>query len=194
MNLQNLQNPAEKTVVSKVIDTPKGEIEIYEPTAEQADKIIEMLHEKRGDLLEGEVEFNSHEVLKVLIPMFTNLEYDGLEEEEIDAILINPNVYLIEAVNEVSKILSSINNAYYTKVQAQIAEGKSIAKQKEMIDSFPRMLDEFAEREPVVKKALERIDKVTEQIKEDINPEDGLDNAVKMIAVGVEQEQETAIK
>jgi hypothetical protein len=133
--------------VREYIQTPTGKIEIYEPTVDMIDKIMNIQRGGGVDLASSEtVEFDAMLVLKELFPLLTNIETGNLPDEELNKIIDNPSVHLLTAQNIVAQILSEVNKLYVEDVKAKIASSESALAQAEMIATIPTLMIENAKR------------------------------------------------
>lgn len=148
---------SEKQKVNMIIPTPNGDIVVYEPTIEQADKILDLVQNDSDEVYQGLSTFSGVQVLKVLFPMLTNIDFEDKEDEELAEIIENPSIYLLQAQDAVRQIISSINVSYALRVKAEYSEAESTIRQAELLGMVPEMIEKIAKDNPEVSKMFDKV-------------------------------------
>ncbi|WP_105618498.1 hypothetical protein [Vallitalea okinawensis] len=100
-----------RITIRKTILNGEYPIEIYNPTTEQQEKILKILLESYQP--ESKVlTISELDVLKILIPMLTNIYIDTEEDDIVNAILEDPSEMLLEVQSELSDIVGSISRRF----------------------------------------------------------------------------------
>lgn len=172
IQLKNLTvNPDVKTV-REYIGTPQGSIEVYEPTLEMVNKILEIQTETGFDYSSDVVIFDEMTLLTKIFPLMTNIESDKMTEEELQGVIDNPSIHLLIAQNVVAQIISEANKLYAERLKAELASAETVLAQSDLISSIPNMLNEHAKRNPVVADNLREIEALTTQVEQMIKDEE----------------------
>jgi hypothetical protein len=173
INLSSLKVPQSgERKVRDFINTPQGQIEIYEPTISDADAILELQREEGFDFNQEQFRFDATLVLKKLFPLLTNIETAELSDEEIQNIAENPSVHLLIAQNYVAQIISEVNKLYAERIKAEIASADSMMAQAELISSIPSMILEQAKTNPEVAEMVQKVEEKTKELEESIDQEE----------------------
>lgn len=136
VKLKSLKNDPKKRVVYRIVDTPTGQITVYEPTKQDIKKIIELQDEiaSYNEDNEMELEIAGFTVMRELIPMLTDVEIDPeMTDEEVRDIADNPTLALLTVthilegiVSDVYKmlILQTVNNVKNDDIEVLVEEMK----------------------------------------------------------------------
>ena len=111
VKLQSLKNDPKKRVIYRVVDTPTGQITIYEPTKDDIKKIIELQDEiaSYNEDNELELEIAGYTVMRELIPMLTDIEIDPeMSDDEVRDIADNPTLALLTVTHVLEGIVSDV--------------------------------------------------------------------------------------
>lgn len=111
VKLQSLKNDPKKRVVYRIVDTPTGQITIYEPTKDDIKKIIELQDEiaRYNEDNEMELEIAGYTVMRELIPMLTDIEIDPeMSDDEVRDIADNPTLALLTVTHVLEGIVSDV--------------------------------------------------------------------------------------
>ncbi|MGP0689826.1 hypothetical protein ACW5UC_25090 [Priestia aryabhattai] len=147
IHISNLTVPQEEKKVRDYINTPTGKIEIYEPTIEVADALIDIQRQEGVDFGEdATVVFDAVTVVKHFFPLLTNIDFSDVSDEELSKIIDNPSVHLLIAQNLIAQIISDVNKLYAEKIKTEIASAESVLSQAELISQIPTLMVEQAMR------------------------------------------------
>lgn len=167
VNISQLGLPQETRKIREIINTPHGQIEIYEPTVEEADAIIELERQEGIDFGEDRIQFDGLTVLKGLFPILTNINMKDLSDEELTEIIENPSIHLLIAQNIVAQIVSDVNKLYSERIKAEIKSAESVLSQAELIASIPSVIREQAKNNEELSELVNKVDKISDKI--DVN-------------------------
>lgn len=157
--------------VREFINTPNGQIEVYEPTLKDADAILDIQREEGIDFGKDTFVFNASVVLRKLFPLLTNIELGELTDEEVENIAQNPSVHLLIAQNYVAQIISEVNKLYAERIKTEIASAESLMAQTELVASIPQMIVEQAKRDPELAEMVQKVEEKTQELNEAIEKE-----------------------
>lgn len=111
VKLQSLKNDPKKRVVYRIVDTPTGQITVYEPTKNDIKRIVELQDEiaRYNEDNEMELEVAGYTVISELIPMLTDIDIDpDLTDDELRDIAENPTLALITVTHILEGIVSDV--------------------------------------------------------------------------------------
>ncbi|MFJ8247284.1 hypothetical protein [Peribacillus asahii] len=164
-------NPNVKKV-REYINTPQGSIEVYEPTLEMANEVLNIQKENGFDFASEIVEFDAVTLLTKVFPLLTNVETGDLSEEELEGIIANPSIHLLIAQNIVAQIISEINKLYAERLKAELASTETVLAQSDLLSTIPSIINEHAKRNPEVAKNLKEIEAKQAEIESIIEQEE----------------------
>lgn len=170
INLKGLQL-AEKQV-REVINTPQGIIEVYEPSVDALQAIIDLQSGNGFGFVEQTVSFDGRDVIKKLFPLLTNIELGDLSDEEIDAVIENPTVHFLIAQQIVAQIVAEANKVYAERMKTEMKNAESTVAQIELMNQIPAMLIEKAKSEGNLDELMKAVDNATTDLEEAIKGEE----------------------
>lgn len=150
--------------VREYINSPSGQIEIYEPTVQDADVIIDLQREEGFDFGQDTIRFDELLVLKRLFPLLTNIETDKLSDEELNKIIENPSIHLLIAQNIVAQIISEVNKLYAERIKSEIIGAETVLAQAELISSIPNIIREQAKGDKELSALVDKVDRISESM------------------------------
>ena len=177
IQISNLTVGSEEKKVREFISSPQGSIEIYEPTLDMANEILAIQKESGFDFSSDVVQFDEITLLTKIFPLLTNIETDGLSEEELQRIIDNPTIHLLIAQNVVAQIISEANKLYAERLKAELASAETVLAQSDLLSNIPSIINEHAKRNPEVAQRLREIDKVQTEVERLIEEEESKEQA-----------------
>ncbi len=88
----------------KTIETDGNKVEIYNPTIEEKQSLINALKVNSEDKLE----ISGLYFIRYILPMLTNIDLNGLEDEVIEEIINEPSELLLEVMDEIEIIIKEV--------------------------------------------------------------------------------------
>lgn len=167
-----LGNPQISRLIRERINTPNGAINVFEPSVQDLETILEIQRKNGFDMQTDLVEFNEETMVKEIFPLLTDIDFEGMSQEELDAVLANPTVHLMIAQNIISQIIAEANKLFAHRIKADLANADSVLTQVELISSIPSLIEETAKRNPEVAKQVEAIREATLAFAEDMDSEE----------------------
>ncbi|KEK23942.1 hypothetical protein BAGA_05855 [Bacillus gaemokensis] len=166
IKLSELHVPqGEKRKIREVFKSPQGMIEIYEPTMQDADLILDLQRGENPNLVDSQtLRLSGKVVLKHLFPMLTNISLEGMSDEELEDVIENPSLHFLLAQKFVSQIVSEVNKLYVEHIKDEIAKADSMLAQTEIINSIPTMIVEQAKRNPELADIARKVEASTEEL------------------------------
>lgn len=114
VKLRSLYSDPENRSIRMVVDTPTGQVTIFEPTNEDLQEIMQLddmvaafNQESDGD---NELDISGTTIMKELIPRLTDLDMDGMSDDEITEVI----EHLTVEGNVIMACLTSIVTHIYT--------------------------------------------------------------------------------
>lgn len=186
-------NPEVKTV-REYISTPRGSIEVYEPTLEMANQVLEIQREAGFDFASEIVSFDEIVLLTKIFPLLTNIETGNLPDEELQKVIENPSIHLLIAQNIVAQIISEINKLYAERLKAELASAETVLAQSDLLSAVPNIINEHARRNPEVADNLKKIENAQAEVEKLIEKQEQgeakEDNKVVLMMPSVGQAKE----
>lgn len=142
----------------ELISTPQGSIEVYEPTLDVLTTIIDLQRDNNLGMEDGTVSFSGVDVIKILFPLLTNIEFEDISDEELAQIIENPSVHLLIAQQVVAQIISEANKLYAERIKTELMNTESTMAQMELMNSIPSLIIEKAKKDGTVAKLLDKVD------------------------------------
>ena len=169
----------EQRIVRKKVNFGDGEIEIYEPNDSQ---IKEILAIQEGYFKNNKTNMDKKDVLYILIPMLTNLDFTGIEDETIIMNLIeNPPMYLKMVTLELEGLLSEVNLLRVIEMKTQIKDTEYLLEQSEIMNNMPKNVSKFigSDKDILTKDGIENYNIIKNVV----------DNVIKLPKEETEQER-----
>lgn len=170
INITGLKVDQAQKRTRDLINTPQGTIEIYEPTMEDMQKIIDM---QKGEGFEsGVVSFDGITVIRELFPLLTNITIgENLTDEELTNIIENPSVHFLIAQQVIAQIVSESNKLYAERMKTELMKTESTMAQVELLNSIPALIVENAKSEGKVAELVDKAEKAGKELEEAIKKE-----------------------
>lgn len=119
VKFKNLKNDPNNRTVRAIVDSPYGQIKVFEPTTEDVEEIINLQdiisafnedsnEEEIREDLEQVLDISAVTVVKDLFPRLTDIEVDYMSDEEVQDIISHPNLALTQVKLIISGIISDI--------------------------------------------------------------------------------------
>lgn len=119
VKFKNLKNDPNNRTVRATVDSPYGQIKVFEPTTEDVEEIINLQdiisafnedsnEEEIREDLEQVLDISAVTVVKDLFPRLTDIEVDYMSDEEVQDIISHPNLALTQVKLIISGIISDI--------------------------------------------------------------------------------------
>lgn len=119
VKFKNLKSDPNNRTVRAVVDSPYGQIKVFEPTTEDVEEIINLQdiisafnednnEEEIREDLEQVLDISAVTVVKDLFPRLTDIEVDYMSDEEVQDIISHPNLALTQVKLIISGIISDI--------------------------------------------------------------------------------------
>jgi len=162
--ISGLTTPKDQRKVREYINTPQGAIEIYEPTLDDVNAIIDIQRGTGFDFNSSFVEFDENVLLTQIFPLLTNIEIEDLSAEELQKIIDNPSIHLMIAQNIIAQIISEANKLYAENLKAELASAETALAQSDLVNSIPHIINEHAKRDDSIREALEEIDAKSNEV------------------------------
>ena len=120
MKLSYLKNTKEHRKIRDVVMSSGSTVNIFEPTLEEIDEILNLQDEWVSD--EG-MSISGADVVKVLFPMLTDLEgIDEMTESEIQEVIDNPSNAFIQIQYHIETIITEVYKTAILKARKEILE------------------------------------------------------------------------
>lgn len=117
VKFSSLKSDPKKRQIHSIIKSPTGDITVFEPTKEDIEKIMELQEfvislNKDSKKDDNTLDISGMTIIKKVVPLITDLDLNGLSDEEIQDVINHPNL----AMMELNQILSSIITSIYKMV------------------------------------------------------------------------------
>ena len=120
MKLSYLKNTKEYRKIRDVVMSSGSTVNIFEPTLEEIDEILNLQDEWVSD--EG-MSISGADVVKVLFPMLTDLEgIDEMTESDIQEVIDNPSNAFIQIQYHIETIITEVYKTAILKARKEILE------------------------------------------------------------------------
>lgn len=180
ISISGLTTPKDVRKVREYINTPQGTIEIYEPTLEDVNAIIDIQREAGFDFNSQFVDFDENVLITKIFPLLTNIELEGLPPEELKTIVENPSIHLMIAQNVIARIISEANKLFAENLKAELASAETALAQSDLVNSIPHIINEHAKRNDDIREALDKINSVSEEVLDLLDNEEEQDEQVEV--------------
>lgn len=198
MKLENLKNTAEDRKIRDVVMSAGTSINVYEPTIEDIDTIIDL---QQKWVENDDMQVAGIEVIKVLFPMLTDMEgIDDMTDDEISDVVNNPTNALLQIQYHIETIITEVYKTALLKTRKEILDAdlsvesykvgeetisRTIAlsaknnntTEKEIIKKIEKANDEY---ETALKE--EKVIKLNNLVKEEVETKKELTQLEKMLA------------
>ena len=120
MKLEDLKNTAEDRKIRDVVMSAGSSINVYEPTIEDIDEIIDL---QKKWVENDDMQIAGIEVIKVLFPMLTDMEgIDDMTDEEISDVVNNPTNALLQIQYHIETIITEVYKTALLKTRKEILD------------------------------------------------------------------------
>jgi hypothetical protein len=144
VNIKDLEQKVKKIRFEE--NTEYGKLEVYEPTQEQIDEIIEYIQD---NMTEEQVNISDEGVLFFLIPMLTNIKFGDLDFIQVQDILRNPSMPLRLAKIHLETIIQEIVKIRTANLRKEITESENLYETLEVLGNVDKdWLDRISKMNP----------------------------------------------
>ena len=161
MKLSYLKNTKEYRKIRDVVMSSGSTVNIFEPTLEEIDEILNLQDEWVSD--EG-MSISGADVVKVLFPMLTDLEgIDEMTESDIQEVIDNPSNAFIQIQYHIETIITEVYKTAILKARKEILEKDlEVESYKVSEEVFDRTLS-LASKNNGTKEVFDKLQEAEEQ-------------------------------
>lgn len=181
MKLEDLKNTAEDRKIRDVVMSAGSSINVYEPTIEDIDEIIDL---QKKWVENDDMQIAGIEVIKVLFPMLTDMEgIDDMTDEEISDVVNNPTNALLQIQYHIETIITEVYKTALLKTRKEILDADlSVESYKVGEETIGRTIALSAKNNNTTEKEIiKKIEKANEEYETAVEEEKviKLNNLVK---------------
>lgn len=181
VNITGLKVQQDTKTIREIINSPQGQIEVYEPTMEDMQNIVDL---QRGEgYVTGTVSFDGRDVIRQLFPMLTNIDLGDLSDEELEDIIHNPSIHLLMTQQVVAQIVFESNKLYAERIKTELMNSESTMSQVELMNSIPALIMEQAKGDGKVADLVNKVEEAGKELEEAMKEEEKSE-----VAEGIEKE------
>ena len=164
MKLSYLKNTKEYRKIRDVVMSSGSTVNIFEPTLEEIDEILNLQDEWVSD--EG-MSISGADVVKVLFPMLTDLEgIDEMTESDIQEVIDNPSNAFIQIQYHIETIITEVYKTAILKARKEILEKDlEVESYKVSEEVFDRTLS-LAAKNNGTKEVFDKLQNAEEEFKQ----------------------------
>ena len=164
MKLSYLKNTKEYRKIRDVVMSSGSTVNIFEPTLEEIDEILNLQDEWVSD--EG-MSISGADVVKVLFPMLTDLEgIDEMTESDIQEVIDNPSNAFIQIQYHIETIITEVYKTAILKARKEILEKDlEVENYKVSEEVFDRTLS-LAAKNNGTKEVFDKLQNAEEEFKQ----------------------------
>ena len=164
MKLSYLKNTKEYRKIRDVVMSSGSTVNIFEPTLEEIDEILNLQDEWVSD--EG-MSISGADVVKVLFPMLTDLEgIDEMTESDIQEVIDNPSNAFIQIQYHIETIITEVYKTAILKARKEILEKDlEVENYKVSEEVFDRTLS-LAAKNNGTKEVFDKLQEAEEEFKQ----------------------------
>lgn len=164
MKLSYLKNTKEYRKIRDVVMSSGSTVNIFEPTLEEIDEILNLQDEWVSD--EG-MNISGADVVKVLFPMLTDLEgIDEMTESEVQEVIDNPSNAFIQIQYHIETIITEVYKTAILKARKEILEKDlEVENYKVSEEVFDRTLS-LAAKNNGTKEVFDKLQEAEEEFKQ----------------------------
>ena len=164
MKLSYLKNTKEYRKIRDVVMSSGSTVNIFEPTLEEIDEILNLQDEWVSD--EG-MSISGADVVKVLFPMLTDLEgIDEMTESEVQEVIDNPSNAFIQIQYHIETIITEVYKTAILKARKEILEKDlEVESYKVNEEVFDRTLS-LAAKNNGTKEVFDKLQEAEEEFKQ----------------------------
>lgn len=164
MKLSYLKNTKEYRKIRDVVMSSGSTVNIFEPTLEEIDEILNLQDEWVSD--EG-MSISGADVVKVLFPMLTDLEgIDEMTESEVQEVIDNPSNAFIQIQYHIETIITEVYKTAILKARKEILEKDlEVENYKVSEEVFDRTLS-LAAKNNGTKEVFDKLQEAEEEFKQ----------------------------
>ncbi|QRV11480.1 hypothetical protein JR311_19960 (plasmid) [Bacillus velezensis] len=167
VNIEGLK--VQEKQIRELINTPQGTIEIYEPSINDVERIIEIYRGNGFNIEDNVATFDGVQVLKEFFPLLTNIEFGDITDEEIQEIVENPSVHFLITQQVTAQIVAESIKLYSQRVKTELMKSDSMMAQMELLEAIPSLIVDQAKKDSKVSELLDNVVKVEGELKEAID-------------------------
>ena len=164
MKLSYLKNTKEYRKIRDVVMSSGSTVNIFEPTLEEIDEILNLQDEWVSD--EG-MNISGADVVKVLFPMLTDLEgIDEMTESDVQEVIDNPSNAFIQIQYHIETIITEVYKTAILKARKEILEKDlEVENYKVSEEVFDRTLS-LAAKNNGTKEVFDKLQEAEEEFKQ----------------------------
>ena len=164
MKLSYLKNTKEYRKIRDVVMSSGSTVNIFEPTLEEIDEILNLQDEWVSD--EG-MNISGADVVKVLFPMLTDLEgIDEMTESDVQEVIDNPSNAFIQIQHHIETIIIEVYKTAILKARKEILEKDlEVENYKVSEEVFDRTLS-LAAKNNGTKEVFDKLQEAEEEFKQ----------------------------
>ena len=164
MKLSYLKNTKEYRKIRDVVMSSGSTVNIFEPTLEEIDEILNLQDEWVSD--EG-MNISGADVVKVLFPMLTDLEgIDEMTESDVQDVIDNPSNAFIQIQYHIETIITEVYKTAILKARKEILEKDlEVENYKVSEEVFDRTLS-LAAKNNGTKEVFDKLQEAEEEFKQ----------------------------
>ena len=164
MKLSYLKNTKEYRKIRDVVMSSGSTVNIFEPTLEEIDEILNLQDEWMSD--EG-MSISGADVVKVLFPMLTDLEgIDEMTESDVQEVIDNPSNAFIQIQYHIETIITEVYKTAILKARKEILEKDlEVENYKVSEEVFDRTLS-LAAKNNGTKEVFDKLQEAEEEFKQ----------------------------
>ena len=164
MKLSYLKNTKEYRKIRDVVMSSGSTVNIFEPTLEEIDEILNLQDEWVSD--EG-MSISGADVVKVLFPMLTDLEgIDEMTESDVQEVIDNPSNAFIQIQYHIETIITEVYKTAILKARKEILEKDlEVENYKVSEEVFDRTLS-LAAKNNGTKEVFDKLQEAEEEFKQ----------------------------
>jgi len=181
VKLKSLKNDPNNRTIRAIVDSPYGQIKIFEPTSEDVEEIINLQDiisafnedsdkDEIKEDLEEVLDISAVTVVKDLFPRLTDIEVDYMSDEEVQDIISHPNLALTQVKLVISGIISDIYKMMILSMGNRLRDidlsENSLKVQEKVMNSTIERLSE-SEKGKEILDAMNESAKINEAIESD---------------------------
>ena len=179
VKLRSLRNDPENRNILSIVETPTGQVTVYEPSKEDIQEIMlldDMVAAFNQESESNNLDISGATILKELIPRLTDLEIDqDMSDEEMSQIIENPTVELMEIQNILSSVVTNIYSDMFLKFKNELELKQMVDLTENISDKTLGMFIEKASKTDDGRQSILEISKKSKEIKADQSGDEDLE-------------------
>lgn len=171
VKLASLKNDPKYRKVRDMVVVGNDTITIYEPTAEDVDRIIDLQEEFFSDE-SNEIRIDGADVVRHLFPLLTDIEgMDDLTDDEIEDIVENPTVALSQVEQHIKIIITEVYKNVVLAVKSDLLEADLASETNKAERNMFDQAFKFAAKEVGREDLLDKLNILSADVKDAIQRE-----------------------